>query len=434
MLTEEAYERLKTIGESTELGSGFKIAMRDLEIRGAGNLLGTGQSGHIAAVGYDLYCQMVSEAVAELKGEPVREPAEIKLDLPLDAHLPRDYVTKEELRLEAYRRLAAVTTDAEVDDIRRRVGGPLRAAAPAGRGPARAWPGSGPRRARIGVRDVTVVKPSGFGGRPVHGPPVADRPQDQPADPPPAPAPQGRLQGGRGPAHRPRPRQAPSRRGRRRPAARARPGRPLGSPTVLRRLVPLSLAALVLVASAGCAKDVSPAARVGSVRITDKQLDDEVNQWAHNPAAFDKTQLATLNPGTYPMQLVSTILQQRIDLDLHNQEFSSLHLTLSDSDRSAALAALFQGDSSLAQQALGGFSKAYATGYVDDISRQYAVQAKLGQQDYTAWRTKAYAAAHIEVSPRYGSWDPKAQAIVAPKGPQPAPGETTSTSAAVAGG
>ncbi|MFA9566324.1 MAG: transcription-repair coupling factor, partial [Acidimicrobiales bacterium] len=67
-LTEEAYERLKTIGEATELGSGFKIAMRDLEIRGAGNLLGTGQTGHIAAVGYDLYCQMVTEAVAELKG------------------------------------------------------------------------------------------------------------------------------------------------------------------------------------------------------------------------------------------------------------------------------------------------------------------------------------------------------------------------------
>src|SRR5580765_958338 len=92
--------------------------MRDLEIRGAGNLLGTGQSGHIAAVGYDLYCQMVTEAVAELKGEPLREPAEIKLDLPLDAHLPADYVAKEELRLEAYRRLAAVTSEREVDDIR----------------------------------------------------------------------------------------------------------------------------------------------------------------------------------------------------------------------------------------------------------------------------------------------------------------------------
>src|SRR5947209_3854672 len=89
-LSEEAYERLRTIGEHTELGSGFKIAMRDLEIRGAGNLLGTGQSGHIAAVGYDLYVQMVSETVAELKGEPLKEPAEIKLDLPVDANLPPD--------------------------------------------------------------------------------------------------------------------------------------------------------------------------------------------------------------------------------------------------------------------------------------------------------------------------------------------------------
>src|SRR3954469_14234865 len=69
-LSEEAYERLKTIGEATELGSGFRIAMRDLEIRGAGTLLGESQSGHIAAVGYDLYVQMVAEAVAELKGEP----------------------------------------------------------------------------------------------------------------------------------------------------------------------------------------------------------------------------------------------------------------------------------------------------------------------------------------------------------------------------
>jgi transcription-repair coupling factor (superfamily II helicase) len=118
VLTEEAYERLRTIGEATDLGSGFKIAMRDLEIRGAGNLLGESQSGHIAAVGYDLYCQMVTEAVAEMKGEEVHEPAEVKLDVPVDANLPKDYVGKEELRLEAYRRLAAVTTHAEVDDIR----------------------------------------------------------------------------------------------------------------------------------------------------------------------------------------------------------------------------------------------------------------------------------------------------------------------------
>jgi transcription-repair coupling factor (superfamily II helicase) len=92
--------------------------MRDLEIRCAGNLLGESQSGHIAAVGYDLYCQMVTEAVGEMKGEPPKEPSELKLDVPTDAYLPTDYVAKEESRLEAYRRLAAVTTAAEVDDIR----------------------------------------------------------------------------------------------------------------------------------------------------------------------------------------------------------------------------------------------------------------------------------------------------------------------------
>ncbi len=165
VLSEEAYERLKTIGEATELGSGFKIAMRDLEIRGAGNLLGTGQSGHIAAVGYDLYCQMVSEAVAELKGEPVKEPAEIKLDLPLAANLPREYVHKEELRLEAYRRLASVTTDDEVRDIRAEWEdryGPLPEPAEALLAVARLRA----EASRTGLREVTVVKPSTFGGSP----------------------------------------------------------------------------------------------------------------------------------------------------------------------------------------------------------------------------------------------------------------------------
>ncbi|MEX1007321.1 MAG: transcription-repair coupling factor [Acidimicrobiia bacterium] len=118
VLTEEAYERLKTIGEFTDLGSGFKIAMRDLEIRGAGNLLGAAQSGHIAAVGFDLYCQMVTEAVGELKGEPVPEPLEITVDLPVNANLPRDYVARDDVRMEAYRRLAAVTDPADVEDIR----------------------------------------------------------------------------------------------------------------------------------------------------------------------------------------------------------------------------------------------------------------------------------------------------------------------------
>jgi transcription-repair coupling factor (superfamily II helicase) len=109
---------LRTIGEHTELGSGFKIAMRDLEIRGAGNLLGRDQSGHIAAVGYDLYVRLVAEAVSELKGEPVRVPVEITVDLPVDAFLPSDYVEREDLRLEAYRRLAEVRDPSAVEDLR----------------------------------------------------------------------------------------------------------------------------------------------------------------------------------------------------------------------------------------------------------------------------------------------------------------------------
>jgi len=119
-LSQEAYERLKTIGEATDLGSGFKIAMRDLEIRGAGNLLGEAQSGHIAAVGYDLYCQLVTEAVAEMKGEEIPPVIpELKLDVPSDAYLPTDYVPREESRLDAYRRLAGVRSHSDVDDIER---------------------------------------------------------------------------------------------------------------------------------------------------------------------------------------------------------------------------------------------------------------------------------------------------------------------------
>ena len=162
-LSEDAYERLKTIGEATELGSGFRIAMRDLEIRGAGTLLGTGQSGHISAVGYDLYVSMVHEAVQELKGEPIREPAEIKLDLPIDANLSPDYVPKEELRLEAYRRLAEVTTAAQVDDIRTEWEdrfGPVPEEAVRLLDVARLRA----EAHRLGVREINVTKGPAFGG------------------------------------------------------------------------------------------------------------------------------------------------------------------------------------------------------------------------------------------------------------------------------
>ncbi|HEY1990185.1 MAG TPA: transcription-repair coupling factor [Acidimicrobiales bacterium] len=117
VLSEQAYERLRTIGDHTELGSGFKIALRDLQIRGAGNLLGRDQSGHIAAIGYDLYVQMVSEAVAELKGEARPQPVDLKIDLPDAAHLPPDYVEAEDVRLEAYRRITGLRTDADVADV-----------------------------------------------------------------------------------------------------------------------------------------------------------------------------------------------------------------------------------------------------------------------------------------------------------------------------
>ncbi len=117
VLTEEAYERLKTISEFTELGSGFKIAMRDLEIRGAGNLLGGEQSGQIAAVGFDLYCQLVTEAVGELTGVVPEVPVEITVDLPVNAFLPTDYIGRDDVRMEAYRRLAAAQTQAAVNDV-----------------------------------------------------------------------------------------------------------------------------------------------------------------------------------------------------------------------------------------------------------------------------------------------------------------------------
>jgi transcription-repair coupling factor (superfamily II helicase) len=118
-LTEDAHRRLEAIGEATDLGSGFQLALRDLEIRGAGSILGEVQSGHIAAVGFDLYAELVAEAVSELEGrEPVvAAQSEVRIDLPVDAHLPESYVADQELRLEAYRRLATTTTSEEVDDV-----------------------------------------------------------------------------------------------------------------------------------------------------------------------------------------------------------------------------------------------------------------------------------------------------------------------------
>jgi transcription-repair coupling factor (superfamily II helicase) len=105
-LTEEAHERLATISTHQALGSGFQIALRDLEIRGAGNLLGAEQHGHIAAVGFDTYCRLLQESVGEMQGEPVPEEKELRVDLPVRAFVPPGWVAQEALRLDLYRRIA----------------------------------------------------------------------------------------------------------------------------------------------------------------------------------------------------------------------------------------------------------------------------------------------------------------------------------------
>ena len=117
-ITEEAYQRLETLAENTRLGSGLQIAMRDLEIRGAGNVIGAEQSGHVAAVGFDMYSQLLKEEVADLKGEQVAPEKELKVDLPINAHLPADYVEDAKQRLELYKKISAIRDAAGVKNAR----------------------------------------------------------------------------------------------------------------------------------------------------------------------------------------------------------------------------------------------------------------------------------------------------------------------------
>ncbi len=117
-LTETAHERLATIAQHTEMGAGMFVAMKDLEIRGAGNVLGAEQSGHIAGVGFDLYVRMVGEAVRELREDGPAETREVKVELPVDAHIPHEYVPGERLRLDAYRRIAGIQDGDEIAAVR----------------------------------------------------------------------------------------------------------------------------------------------------------------------------------------------------------------------------------------------------------------------------------------------------------------------------
>jgi len=115
-LTETAHDRLQTIAAHTDLGGGMQIAMKDLEIRGAGNLLGAEQAGHIAGVGFDLYLRMIGEAVSTFRGDTAAEQTELRLELPVDARIPEDFIASERLRLEAYQKLSSAASPASGED------------------------------------------------------------------------------------------------------------------------------------------------------------------------------------------------------------------------------------------------------------------------------------------------------------------------------
>ncbi|MEO7428889.1 MAG: hypothetical protein ABIY48_05855 [Acidimicrobiales bacterium] len=183
-----------------------------------------------------------------------------------------------------------------------------------------------------------------------------------------------------------------------------------------RRLLALAVAVLAILGATGCADSVSPAARIGDVKIGNDAFLAEVAEWVGNPAAIDPTVLGEPNPGTYPLDLVRQLLQQRIEFELHHQEFDHLGLKLDDAMRQQGLASIF-GDPAAAEGPFKGFSKAFAASFTDDVARQLAVQTKLGDTDYTAWHTKAQAQTPIEISPRYGTWDPATGQITPPKGP-----------------
>ena len=117
-LSQKPVARLDAIQEATELGAGFQIAMRDLEIRGAGNILGAEQSGHIAEVGFDLYIRMLRRAVEEVReGHPIEEPEPVSIDLPIEAIIPETYAGNEEVRVDLYKKFAAVRSYGELRDL-----------------------------------------------------------------------------------------------------------------------------------------------------------------------------------------------------------------------------------------------------------------------------------------------------------------------------
>ncbi|WP_142413514.1 transcription-repair coupling factor [Hathewaya massiliensis] len=121
VLTEVAEKRLKAIKEFTELGSGFKIAMRDLEIRGAGNMMGSSQHGHMASVGYDLYCRMLEDTISKIKGEVAKEDIDTTIEIKVDAYIPSSYIKDETNKIEVYKKIAAISSTEELMDIQEEI-------------------------------------------------------------------------------------------------------------------------------------------------------------------------------------------------------------------------------------------------------------------------------------------------------------------------
>ena len=117
-LSPEATKRLRAIEEFSQMGAGFAISMRDLEIRGAGNLLGSQQSGHIAAVGYEMYCQLLEDAVRQVQNLPPKLSADVDIDLPVEAYLPEDYVPNLRHKIDLYRRMAKINDASHIEEIR----------------------------------------------------------------------------------------------------------------------------------------------------------------------------------------------------------------------------------------------------------------------------------------------------------------------------
>ena len=189
---------------------------------------------------------------------------------------------------------------------------------------------------------------------------------------------------------------------------------------MLRRVLPPAVAVLAALASAGCADDVSPAARVGDRTITTDELLDEVAEWATNDRTTRSEELAaTAAPSGYALGPVGGILQERIVLEMVDPVFDDLGLELTEELRQQTLE-LLVGDPEQSDAAFEGFSEEYVDRYVDGYAKGLAVQAELGEDAFVDLLQER--ARDVEVNPRYGTWDPEQVTIVPPEGPRPAPG------------